>query len=188
MLLGAAVAGIAVTVARVAGIALIGLGVACWPGPPILGMLIYSTGVGLFLGWLGLTGGASGVLLWPAAVAHVVLSALLARDWLRSFHQRARPSPRQSRDQLAEPGAQPRSHRRAGQRVIGRAVAARRPQPMSRALACSPPRPPPRPPVAAASVGTPCLAKPYLGKPASAAATASGWSSQGQCPAASIRA
>ncbi len=49
LLLGADLAGLAATVARVAGIALIGLGVACWPGPPILGMLFYGAAVTLIL-------------------------------------------------------------------------------------------------------------------------------------------
>ena len=35
LLLGSGLAGVAVPVARVAGIALIGLGIACWPGPPL---------------------------------------------------------------------------------------------------------------------------------------------------------
>ena len=35
LLLGEELTGIAVFVARVAGIALIGLGAACWPGPPL---------------------------------------------------------------------------------------------------------------------------------------------------------
>ena len=38
LLLGEEITGVAVPVARVAGIALIGLGVACWPGPPLVGM------------------------------------------------------------------------------------------------------------------------------------------------------
>ena len=38
LLLGEDLTGIAIAVARVAGIALIGLGVACWPGPPLFGM------------------------------------------------------------------------------------------------------------------------------------------------------
>jgi hypothetical protein len=42
LLLGEELAGVAVPVARVAGVALIGLAVACWPGPPLLGMLAYS--------------------------------------------------------------------------------------------------------------------------------------------------
>jgi hypothetical protein len=78
LLLGEELAGAAVPVARVAGIALIGLGVACWPGPPRNGMLIYGAAVTVFLAYVGLTGGG-GVLLWPAVVLHAVLTALLAR-------------------------------------------------------------------------------------------------------------
>lgn len=36
LLLGEQLAGVAVPVARVSGIALIALGIACWPGPPLL--------------------------------------------------------------------------------------------------------------------------------------------------------
>lgn len=79
LLLGVELTGIAVTVARVAGIALIGLGVACWPGPPLLGMLIYSAAVTLLLAYLGFAGGVIGMLLWPAVVLHAILTALLIR-------------------------------------------------------------------------------------------------------------
>ena len=41
LLLGEDFTGIATPVARVAGFALIGLGIACWPGPPLAGMLTY---------------------------------------------------------------------------------------------------------------------------------------------------
>lgn len=78
LLLGEALAGMAIPVARVAGIALIGLGVACW-GTPLLGMLTYSAAVTLYLAYLGLTGGATGMLLWPAVGLHVILTALLIR-------------------------------------------------------------------------------------------------------------
>jgi hypothetical protein len=78
LLLGQELSGATVEVARVAGIALIGLGLACWPGPPILGMLIYSASVALYLGFLGAMDAATGVLLWPAVALHVVLTALLA--------------------------------------------------------------------------------------------------------------
>ena len=54
LLLGEELTGIAVPVARVAGIALIGLGIACWPGPPRVGMLTYSALVTLYLASLGL--------------------------------------------------------------------------------------------------------------------------------------
>jgi hypothetical protein len=77
VLLGEELSGVAVTVARVAGVALIGLGVACWPGPPRLGMLAYSASVTLYLAYLGWWGGATGVLLWPAVILHAILTALL---------------------------------------------------------------------------------------------------------------
>jgi len=79
LLLGAELTGVAVIVARVAGIALVSLSVACWPGTPLIGMLTYSAAVTLYLAYVGIAGGSSGVLLWPAVVLHVVLTALLAR-------------------------------------------------------------------------------------------------------------
>ena len=45
LLLGEELTGIAIPVARVAGIALVGLGIACWPGTPRAGMLTYSAAV-----------------------------------------------------------------------------------------------------------------------------------------------
>jgi hypothetical protein len=79
LLLGAELTGIAVTIARVAGIALIALGVACWPGTPLVGMLVYSAAVTLYLACVGIAGDATGILLWPAVVLHAILTALLAR-------------------------------------------------------------------------------------------------------------
>jgi len=78
LLLGQDLAGVGVPVARVAGIALVGLGISLWPGPPLLGMLIYSAAVNLYLAYLGL-GGLSGLLLWPAVVFHAILSVILGR-------------------------------------------------------------------------------------------------------------
>ena len=79
LLLGADIAGAGIVVSRVAGIALIALGVACWPGPPRVGMLTYSAAVTLYLAYVGFVGGLSGILLWPAVVLHVILTVLLAR-------------------------------------------------------------------------------------------------------------
>ncbi|MBK8890535.1 MAG: hypothetical protein IPN75_09095 [Dechloromonas sp.] len=79
LLFGVELNGIAVTVARVTGIALIALGVACWPGTPLVGMLTYGAGVALYLSWVGLAGGMTGILLWPAVILHVILTALLIR-------------------------------------------------------------------------------------------------------------
>ena len=57
LLFGAELTGIAMTVARVTGIALIALGVACWPGTPLVGMLTYSAAVTLYLAYVGFAGG-----------------------------------------------------------------------------------------------------------------------------------
>jgi hypothetical protein len=84
LLLGDPLVGIAIPVARVAGMALIALGIACWPGPPLVGMLSYSAAVALYLAYVGLAGGLTGVFLWPAVILHAILTALLtwavARD------------------------------------------------------------------------------------------------------------
>ena len=79
LLLGQELTGIAIAVARVTGIALIALGVGCWPGPPLVGMLIYTTLVALYLAYLGVAGGFSGILLWPAVILHGILAVLLTR-------------------------------------------------------------------------------------------------------------
>ena len=79
LLLGEELTGVAIPVARVLGIALIALGVACWPGTPLVGMLTYSAAVTLYLAYVGFAGGLPGILLWPAVVLHAVLTALLIR-------------------------------------------------------------------------------------------------------------
>ena len=70
-------------VSRFAGIALIRLGVACWPNGsarwPFYGMLTYSTLAALYLVYVGVRGEGVGVLLWPAVVIHVILVILLIR-------------------------------------------------------------------------------------------------------------
>ena len=83
LLFGAETMGPGVVMSRIAGIALIGLGVACWPGKtclqPLYGMLAYSTLVTLYLIVVGL-GGAAGILLWPAVAVHAGLSILLVNS------------------------------------------------------------------------------------------------------------
>lgn len=82
-LFGMEFAGVTIPVARVAGIALIGLGIACWPGPPLVGMLLYSAAVALYLAYLGCAEGLTGVFLWPAVALHMMLAGLLAHDVTR---------------------------------------------------------------------------------------------------------
>lgn len=83
LLLGAELTGGAIPVARVLGIALVALGVACWPGRTALcGMLTYGSLTTGYLAWLGIRGEWAGALLWPAVGMHAVLTLLLARAWL----------------------------------------------------------------------------------------------------------
>jgi hypothetical protein len=83
LLLGEELTGIAIPVAGVAGIALIALSAACWPGPPRIGMLIYSATVALYLAYVGFAHGLTGPLLWPAVVLHAILTGLLGWLWFR---------------------------------------------------------------------------------------------------------
>lgn len=42
--------------------------------------LTYSAAITLYLAYLGFAGRLSGILLWPAVVLHVILTALLTRS------------------------------------------------------------------------------------------------------------
>ena len=75
-------------VARVAGIALIALSVACWTGrrgtglrSAVAGMLSYNLLCAAYLATVGLMRAQIGVLLWPAVVFHAVVGLLLAATW-----------------------------------------------------------------------------------------------------------
>jgi len=80
LLFAADVSEAGVLTSRVAGISLIGLGVACWPGNNTLrafyGMLTYTVLVMIYLLVIGV-GGHAGILLWPAVVVHAILAVLL---------------------------------------------------------------------------------------------------------------
>jgi hypothetical protein len=87
LLFDAEIAGAGVSMSRLAGIALIGLGAACWPGTDsrraFYGMVTYSLLAMLLLIYIGLGNEGVGLLLWPAVVAHAVLIALLGGAWLK---------------------------------------------------------------------------------------------------------
>jgi hypothetical protein len=89
LLLGTDLSGVAVPVARVAGMALVGLGVACYPGEEasrgLSGMLAYSLLATLYLVYLGLDGEWVGSLLWIAATIHAALTVLLAASWFKTL-------------------------------------------------------------------------------------------------------
>jgi hypothetical protein len=91
LLFGAEIAGAGMVMSRIAGIGLIGLGIACWPSrdtssraaSALCGMLTYSSLAALYLAYLGIGGEWAGRLLWPAVAAHAVLTLLLARAWFK---------------------------------------------------------------------------------------------------------
>ncbi len=87
LLLGTRPSPQAVPLCRVAGIALLALGTACWPNQPLAnagawrGMLLYNVLIALYLAFLGTVRHLSGVLLWPVVVLHAVLALLLVWTW-----------------------------------------------------------------------------------------------------------
>jgi hypothetical protein len=84
LLFGAEFTGVANPAARVTGIALLALGVACWPGSTAFcGMLTYSALATLYLLYL-IRGEWIGPLLWPVVAVHGILTVLLAWTWFKS--------------------------------------------------------------------------------------------------------
>ena len=76
---GSALTAGAVIMTRIAGIALVGLGTACYPRVArqgLFGLLTYSSLVTLYLISVGISG-SSGPLLWPGVIVHALLSASL---------------------------------------------------------------------------------------------------------------
>jgi hypothetical protein len=86
LLLGAALdTPAAVTVARIAGAALLSLGLACWLAHYdarsraatglVAALLLYNAAAVTLLGFARLGAGLNGILLWPAVVLHAALAA-----------------------------------------------------------------------------------------------------------------
>jgi hypothetical protein len=98
VLLGAKLVGAGVATSRLCGVALVSLGLACWPeSEPALhrmdrravrALLVYNASATAYLGCLMALDGYRGILLVPAIVIHAVLAALLAR---MVVGRRARP-------------------------------------------------------------------------------------------------
>ena len=87
LLFAADIAGIGVVTSRFAGLALIALGVACWPygsgSRALCGMLTYGSLATLGLLYIAFGGEWNGPLLWPAVLLHAVLTVLLTWAWFR---------------------------------------------------------------------------------------------------------
>ena len=81
LLLDSEIAGAGIFMSRIAGITLISFGIACWPGRAtggLLGMTVYGGLVAAYFAVIGVTGGQTGILFWPAFVVHVVLTIFFA--------------------------------------------------------------------------------------------------------------
>ena len=96
LLLGAEVSGAGTPLGRCFGIALLALGLACWPSrqraesgsPAFRAMLTYNALIALYLTYLGTVGHIGGLLLWPGVVLHAVVVLLLVWTW--RFERRTR--------------------------------------------------------------------------------------------------
>jgi hypothetical protein len=92
LLMGADVSGAGAEVGRVAGIALVSLGLACWPGrdpvkrsgPAVRAMLTYNVLITSCLVFLGIGSQLTGVLLWPAVTVHGLLILFFVQKWPRT--------------------------------------------------------------------------------------------------------
>jgi hypothetical protein len=79
LLLGADISGAAIPLGRVAGLALLALGLASWltrgqaASALISAMLLYNCGVAAVLAMAGVSG-MTGVLLWPAIALHAAMA------------------------------------------------------------------------------------------------------------------
>src|SRR5262249_37676587 len=79
-------------ISRVAGAALLALGVAAWlargdkQGPAlqglVVGLLIYDVAAAALLGYAGLVLNLAGIVLWPAVVLHAGLALWCVLSWL----------------------------------------------------------------------------------------------------------
>jgi len=91
LLLGIVPSAAGTALGRVAGLALLSLGLACWPqrepawptGPTVLAMFIYNVLITVYLTWLGVGTELTGSVLWPAVGIHAILTFLLAWAWFQ---------------------------------------------------------------------------------------------------------
>ena len=85
VLLGVSLSNGGIAVGRLAGCALLSLGLACWPTDDdkcmsaVRALLVYNLLAALYLGYLRVSGEFVAFLLWPACALHAVMALLFAR-------------------------------------------------------------------------------------------------------------
>lgn len=84
LVLGAELSDPGQALGRLTGIVLLGFALTSWPSPSLRSvtraMLAYNLLATIYLVYLGIAGTTAGVLLWPAVVLHLLLTALLAAE------------------------------------------------------------------------------------------------------------
>jgi len=84
-LLGQQITDVATVLGRCLGVALLALGVACWPQglhitsgvQPLRGLLLYNALTALYLGYLAAIARMGGALIWPAVLLHAAVALSL---------------------------------------------------------------------------------------------------------------
>jgi hypothetical protein len=94
LLLGSEISGASLPLGRVAGAALLALGVACWFARDdtqsraarglVVAMFLYNVGTVAVLAFAGVGLGLHGMLLWPAVILHAVMAVWCAGCLRRS--------------------------------------------------------------------------------------------------------
>ena len=80
--------GIALPLARFAGLGLLALGIACLPSTAtgssrgVVGLFVFNVGVTILLAWVGVEMTIHGFLLWPVAILHGVIATALLQQLL----------------------------------------------------------------------------------------------------------
>ncbi len=91
LLFGSDLNGAGEATGRIAGLVMVCLAAGCWPGDAEIGLsqaliplAALSWLAAAFLVFSGAAGATVGLLLWPAAVLHLILAGLLTRAWMES--------------------------------------------------------------------------------------------------------
>lgn len=95
ILLGVGLAPSGEAVARVGGLGLFSLALACWPKgeldnqPAVRALFFYNLTAAVYLGYLRIGGEFAGILLLPASILHALLALAFAHPAYRSFNDRS---------------------------------------------------------------------------------------------------